>query len=555
MRRALGRWKEVGLMGWALPSWLVGVLLVLFGLVAPAAAAAEPPSGAADTRLRIGFSNLVARLDNDEIGLAKAELRVHLIEALRGAGYNAVGAESLVFDRDKGELADVLLGGTVRELECRKVSKQTTCRIGIEWELLDREQDVIVYRMLARHIDRNVDPAHGAIAAKRLVLGALQVLLTRPHFRDLLGRKRETVPENENYASAGFMSCSAGPRELPANFDTAASATFIVKQGGGFGTGFSISPDGLVLTAAHVVSGASVQLIRRGDTTPLEATVVRISRRHDVALLALPRNATPQPCLDVAAESPSPGDDVFAIGSPASQDLAFSLTRGIVSGVRALEGVQLVQTDASLNPGNSGGPLLDRHARAVGVVSRKLAGKALEGLGFAVQIQDALLALKLQPEPQTSAMLLPTNASVSTRAETAPFVDTPSPRESLDPEGDRLRAEREDYERRIDAQRRMTPAYVKPMRWLGLATGIAGSLLVAESWMTTRTDTRVTHAEFEARRTRNDVGWLMFGLGTAAFVVSYPLQPKLPPHEAGSRAAVRWSLGVSPGGVILGARL
>src|SRR5204862_7583182 len=108
-----------------------------------------------------------------------------------------------------------------------------------------------------------------------------------------------------------------------------------------------------------------------------------ISRKHDVALIAIAGSTgADQPCLELQLTPPAPGDDIYAIGSPASQELAFSLTRGIVSGLRLQDGVQLLQTDASLSPGNRGGPLLEHHARVVGVVSRKLAGQAMEGLGF-----------------------------------------------------------------------------------------------------------------------------------------------------------------------------
>jgi hypothetical protein len=91
-------------------------------------------------KVAVGFSNLVARLDNDEIGFAKAEYRVHILEALRAEGFNAVGAENLVFGKDEAERADVVLGGTVKELACQRVQRQLRCRVGIEWQLLDRER-------------------------------------------------------------------------------------------------------------------------------------------------------------------------------------------------------------------------------------------------------------------------------------------------------------------------------------------------------------------------------------------------------------------------------
>lgn len=506
---------------------------------------AQPLAAAADARVRIGFSNLVMRLDSDEIGFAKAEYRVQILQALRAAGYNAVGAESLVFNRDEGEQADVVLGGTVRELECKAVGAETNCRVGIEWELLDRERDTVVYRLLARHAEVHIERKNDALTAKRLTLGALQELLAHGRFRQLLSQKRDTLPSDDGYLLAGFRACSSQERQLPAQFDEVANATFVVKQADGFGSGFAISPDGLVLTAAHVVGGKSVQLLRHGDSTPIDATVVRMFQRYDVALLALPHPSGQESCVDVQVTPPDPGDDVYAIGSPASQELAFSLTRGIVSGLRLMKGVQLVQTDASLNPGNSGGPLLDRHARVLGVVTHKLAGRAIEGLGFAVQIQEALSGLKLQPESSTSAELLQAAVFPADRHRAATaFVDTPSPVPSLDPEGDRRRADAADLARREEEQQAATPWYVKPMRGAGLSVALTGSLFVVHSWISTN-NTAMKRAAWQGYRTENDIGWALLGLGGTAFVVSYPLQPKLAP-KVGKAAARRLSIGLGP---------
>lgn len=95
----------------------------------------------------MSLPDLVAGLDNDEIGFAKAEYRVHILEAQRRAGFNAVGAESLVFGKDEADRADVVLGGTVTELRCVRLRGQLRGSIGVEWQLLDRERDQVAYRV------------------------------------------------------------------------------------------------------------------------------------------------------------------------------------------------------------------------------------------------------------------------------------------------------------------------------------------------------------------------------------------------------------------------
>jgi serine protease Do len=75
---------------------------------------------------------------------------------------------------------------------------------------------------------------------------------------------------------------------------------------------------------------------------------------------------------------------VYAVGAPAGEEFAFSVSKGIVSGIRDLNGFSYVQTDASLNPGNSGGPLLDTQGNIVGIVSWKIVASGFEGLSFGV---------------------------------------------------------------------------------------------------------------------------------------------------------------------------
>src|SRR5688572_28936714 len=96
-------------------------------------AASPPAQQARPSQRAIGFSNLVFRLERgDVIGIAGQDFRIHILEDLRRRGLNAVGAESLVFGNDRGDSADLTLGGTVTELECRRGSAagQVTCRMG-----------------------------------------------------------------------------------------------------------------------------------------------------------------------------------------------------------------------------------------------------------------------------------------------------------------------------------------------------------------------------------------------------------------------------------------
>ena len=105
------------------------------------------------------------------------------------------------------------------------------------------------------------------------------------------------------------------------------------------------------------------------------------------------------------------------------KELSFSVTRGIVSGYRTIGGFRLVQTDASVNPGNSGGPLVDDKGRFVGVVSWKAVGADVEGIAFAIPTSPALGSLSLSMGHETSESLRTAAAVLATPTSTALVVD------------------------------------------------------------------------------------------------------------------------------------
>ncbi|WP_300655053.1 trypsin-like peptidase domain-containing protein [Hydrogenophaga sp.] len=158
------------------------------------------------------------------------------------------------------------------------------------------------------------------------------------------------------------------------------------------GSGFIISSDGLLLTSAHVIEGARRITVRLSDRRQFQAQLVGSDPTTDVAVLRVNAQALPVVRLGRSSRL-QVGDPVVVIGSPFG--LEQSVSQGIVSALgRALPGLAAVphiQTDASVNPGHSGGPLLDASASVVGINSQiyTLSG-GYEGLSFAVPIDVAL---------------------------------------------------------------------------------------------------------------------------------------------------------------------
>ena len=164
--------------------------------------------------------------------------------------------------------------------------------------------------------------------ARRLVLGALRSLTSGDGFKALLQRTKPAQRTSQSYARAAFAECRATLGTMPDSAVSVLDATVIVDAGKSFGSGFFLS-DGLVLTAEHVVRSSELTIKTR-DGRSLRARLLRANPRFDSALLAVD-GARSGPCLPVDRAPKAPGREVYAVGSPASQKLAFSLTRGIVS--------------------------------------------------------------------------------------------------------------------------------------------------------------------------------------------------------------------------------
>jgi serine protease Do len=160
----------------------------------------------------------------------------------------------------------------------------------------------------------------------------------------------------------------------------------------GMGSGFIVSPDGYIVTNAHVVDGASEVTVKLTDRREFTAKVVGSDKRTDIALIKI--DAKDLPALDISSKPDvKRGEWVIAIGSPFGFEN--SVSAGVVSGVhRALPNGQMVpfiQTDVAVNPGNSGGPLLNAKGQVVGVNSQIYSRSGgYMGLSFAIPADVAV---------------------------------------------------------------------------------------------------------------------------------------------------------------------
>ena len=150
----------------------------------------------------------------------------------------------------------------------------------------------------------------------------------------------------------------------------------------GQGSGAFITSDGLIVTNHHVIEDASFANAKTYDGKTYALDLVGFSERNDIAVLSVRVNETFQDINFGDSDDLLAGQKVVALGNPAG--LAFTATEGIVSSPERLaaDNLYYIQTDATLNPGNSGGPLINSRGQLVGIVDFKVAG--YEELGFAI---------------------------------------------------------------------------------------------------------------------------------------------------------------------------
>ena len=164
------------------------------------------------------------------------------------------------------------------------------------------------------------------------------------------------------------------------------------------GTGFIVSQNGYIVTNYHVVEYAyegkrSVSVMLH-DGTRYDASIIGVDESSDVAVLKIDAaNLTPVTIGD--SDALSVGDDIYAVGNPLGE-LDFSMSSGHVSALNRLitteantEAINMFQVDAAVNSGNSGGPAYNARGEVVGVVTAKYSDTGVEGIGFAIPINDA----------------------------------------------------------------------------------------------------------------------------------------------------------------------
>ena len=173
----------------------------------------------------------------------------------------------------------------------------------------------------------------------------------------------------------------------------------------GTGTGFIYKKDnkyGYLLTNYHVVAGSTSLKVILSNDSVVDATYVGGDQYLDLAVIKIDAKNVLQVATIGTSENSKIGDTLFTVGSPEGKTYRGSVTSGILSGRDRIVSVavdssttedyamKVIQTDAAVNPGNSGGPLVNYKGEVIGIISMKIVDNEIEGMGFAIPIEDVM---------------------------------------------------------------------------------------------------------------------------------------------------------------------
>jgi S1-C subfamily serine protease len=229
-------------------------------------------------------------------------------------------------------------------------------------------------------------------ATRDAIETGLYTLMNKPKFKAFMKLEKEI--EQDTLSAVEIKKASS----YVSSIEQAVQASVTVKTKNGHGSGFFISEDGFIVTNYHVVSDSSKLEVIINDGLKYPAKIIRINKTSDLALLKIEKNSIIP--FDFSGKSQAAmGNEIYVIGTPSAEDLSQTLSKGIISSIRKqANGSKIIQTDASISLGNSGGPLIEKGGNLLGIVNAKLVGMGVEGISFAIPANEITrcLALKLK---------------------------------------------------------------------------------------------------------------------------------------------------------------
>ncbi|MFO1247700.1 MAG: trypsin-like peptidase domain-containing protein [Alphaproteobacteria bacterium] len=327
---------------------------------------------------------------------------------MEGAGYRVVTPEDNLFDHEGGAadyqvaaiITDAHIDACVSQgnLFQERGSVRGSATMKVDWQIYSPIRKQMVARLSSSASTTLANSIPGG--AQKLIVEAFNANV------------RELVSNTEFHAStSGAKPLASNSVLLPGKQDKitlagslkaakrpvsdAVGSIVTILTGSGSGSGDLVSNDGYMLTNAHVVGDEKSVRVRWSDGIETVAEVIRVAKDRDIALIKTnPRDREP---LAIKRGALTPGTRVYAIGSPLGKAYQGTVSSGVVSATRTVEGLRYIQSDVSITHGSSGGALLDENGAVIGIAVSGVEVGGPVGINFFIPIGDAMDFLNLEP--------------------------------------------------------------------------------------------------------------------------------------------------------------
>jgi serine protease Do len=327
-------------------------------------------------------------------------------EELEKFSFRTVGDTSALFEDPSSWKAEILVAGLVKNLKaniCYPMAgfgnfstSKGEAFVKVDWQIYSKLDRAVVHSVTTEGSYKITESSTGG--SESIILNAFtqaaRHLLADNKFRGIVVRGGESVKDTTFKTADGIVVTPGKAIKMSSKADEWKDGVVTVYAGRGHGSGFVIG-ENLVITNHHVVGESKNVIVKFGAGFEVKGEVIAYNSGQDVATVRL--QAVLPKYFAMNRNIPSIGAEVFAVGSPLSDQFSSTVTRGIVSAHREENGKKLIQSDVNVRPGNSGGPLLDKDGTVIGItVSGLQINGAGQGINFFIPIGDALDAMSIK---------------------------------------------------------------------------------------------------------------------------------------------------------------
>ena len=329
-------------------------------------------------------------------------------EELKAAGFKPDTDPGSLFSDGETSSTDLQVGAQFKSADARVCESTfhitSTVQLDIEWQVYSSLKREVVATIETHEGSRKIKDARardeGRSVYQEAFAANVRSLLSDENFRRVVSAQGDAPPRTGANSAAKTPIQLVGATTRTTPLPDAVGSVVTIFAGAAFGSGVLVSSDGYLLTNHHVVGDGTEVRIRWSDGFETTGRVIRSDKRRDVALVKTESRG--RTALAVNRTAPQPGTPVFAIGAPLDPQLQSTVTRGIVSANRIVDGFSFIQSDTPVTHGNSGGPLLDEHGAILGLTDWGVPAEKGSSLNFFIPIGDALDFLALKETESTS---------------------------------------------------------------------------------------------------------------------------------------------------------